>query len=785
MSVTVQTPVNSYTANGVTTVFNFSFLLLAAADLDVYVDGVLKTLTADYSVSGLEINAGGTVTFVTAPANGASVVLQRNSDIARATDYQNNGDMLAAVVNKDFDRLWLAMQEILYKYQLAPSLAPGSQLAGDIRLPEPEASKYLRWNVFENNLENADAPAITPTVESWVNTFADLGNTAATVDIVQTKGHTVAGIGSVKFLKTAGSVTSDGGTQINSLTPGYYWKALVKRYVTLDMFGCILNGIADDTLSFQLAVNSGYPIRHDHGTARITSPITSTSDLIITGKGTINASSVVGSVLKCSGNLTALPDISTVSAAAQSVTFASAHGLSVNDVFVIYNPTDYSYSGFRANYRAGEFCQVKSVSGLNVKLKGPLYAGYTGSAVDVYKLTSGVVYIDGITITGANNQPIEISKVVSPVVKNINVSCASNTAVYFDKCWSPLGKNITVNNAGVGADDYGVIFGSCQHAKLTVSNIYSRRHAVATGGDSAIGCVPNRDIRVSTSTLRNDTDSAVHCADFHGNTEDSSYEHCNIYGGVTWQGKNIHYRSCSIYAMSIGTLLYSAEIFGGDFSLIDCDLYTTTDPSAAGRGVIDVGGDSDVLTANTTSDCNFIVKDCRINGSNLTNITQMLRVRVAGSTVKVNIDYNGNKHKVNDMGSPIFASVSSGSTSPDFIIVDNCSGIPNAKLLANLSGGFASAPMRMQRCSGKSQGTTSTSSASVQVDVVFRYEYPKVPIVNVTKSLRNYNGNRIGVVVNYIPLTTGSKLGLYTDDATNFSAAQTFDFNWTAEINDV
>lgn len=75
MSVTVQTPVNSYTANGVTTVFNFSFLLLAAADLDVYVDGVLKTLTADYSVSGLEINAGGTVTFVTAPANGASVVL--------------------------------------------------------------------------------------------------------------------------------------------------------------------------------------------------------------------------------------------------------------------------------------------------------------------------------------------------------------------------------------------------------------------------------------------------------------------------------------------------------------------------------------------------------------------------------------------------------------------------------------------------------------------------------------------------------------------------------------
>lgn len=237
--------------------------------------------------------------------------------------------------------------------------------------------------------------------------------------------------------------------------------------------------------------------------------------------------------------------------------------------------------------------------------------------------------------------------------------------------------------------------------------------------------------------------------------------------------------------MDIGTVLYSAEILGGDFSLIDCDLYTTVDPSATSRGVIDVGGNNDALTSSTTSDCNFIVKDCRLNGVNLSASTPMLRARVAGSTVKINIDYNSNNHKVNNMGSPVLASVDSGSTSPDFIIVDNCSGIPSAKLLANLTGGFSSAPMRMQRCAGSAQGTTSIASASIQVDVVFRYTYPKIPVVNVTKSLRNYNGNRIGVAINYIPLTTGSKLGLYTDDATNFSAAQDFHFNWSAEISEV
>ena len=34
-------------------------------------------------------------------------------------------------------------------------------------------------------------------------------------------------------------------------------------------------------------------------------------------------------------------------------------------------------------------------------------------------------------------------------------------------------------------------------------------------------------------------------------------------------------------------------------------------------------------------------------------------------------------------------------------------------------------------------------------------------------------------------IITGVMIGLYTDDATNFSAAQTFDFNWSAEISEV
>jgi len=112
MAVTEQTPLNSYTANGVTTVFAFSFLVLQAADLVVLVDGAQKTLGVDYTVAGVGIGAGGTVNFLAAPASPLNVTVYRDSAIKRQTDYQDNGDLLADTLNLDIDRLWLVLQEI-------------------------------------------------------------------------------------------------------------------------------------------------------------------------------------------------------------------------------------------------------------------------------------------------------------------------------------------------------------------------------------------------------------------------------------------------------------------------------------------------------------------------------------------------------------------------------------------------------------------------------------------------------------------------------------------------
>ncbi|HBZ2047363.1 GDSL-type esterase/lipase family protein [Klebsiella pneumoniae] len=108
MSVPNQIPYNIYTANGQTTVFTYEFYIISASDLDVSING--SVVTSGYSVSGVGNKNGGDITFLTPPANDAVVMLERVVPTYRLTDYQDNGDLLADTVNKDFDRIWMAIQ---------------------------------------------------------------------------------------------------------------------------------------------------------------------------------------------------------------------------------------------------------------------------------------------------------------------------------------------------------------------------------------------------------------------------------------------------------------------------------------------------------------------------------------------------------------------------------------------------------------------------------------------------------------------------------------------------
>ncbi|WP_282081670.1 phage tail fiber protein [Klebsiella pneumoniae] len=161
MSVPNQTPYNIYTSNGLTTVFAYEFYLISASDIQVTING--SAVTSGYTVSGVGNTGGGEVTFLTAPANGATVIFERATPTYRLTDYQDNGDLLADTVNKDFDRLWMAIQRAFIYLGVAlsrplfgggPFNATGYRIANlaDPISDQDAATKHYVDGVGETNL---------------------------------------------------------------------------------------------------------------------------------------------------------------------------------------------------------------------------------------------------------------------------------------------------------------------------------------------------------------------------------------------------------------------------------------------------------------------------------------------------------------------------------------------------------------------------------------------------------------------------------------------------------
>lgn len=172
MAVGSGTPYNIHIGNGVSRTFGYGFTLLDADDLVVTIDGVA---TSAYTVTGLGVAAGGTVVFSTAPASGAKIILQRVIQLVRATDYQDDGDLLADTLNDDFNRLWMAIQGALTVY-VRGLRAPFPEELDDLPAAADRADKVLSFN-------SAGQPImVTPVAGTAGALAANLASTASLTD---------------------------------------------------------------------------------------------------------------------------------------------------------------------------------------------------------------------------------------------------------------------------------------------------------------------------------------------------------------------------------------------------------------------------------------------------------------------------------------------------------------------------------------------------------------------------------------------------------------------------
>lgn len=585
-----------------------------------------------------------------------------------------------------------------------------------------------------------------------------------------------------------------------SLTKASY-SMITGAPVNVKDFGAAGDGIADDAAAFAAAIaavaSTGQTIYVPAGTYVIGSALTSTGHLNMFGDGDksildFSGATIAGSCITVSGSLTQIQNITSASIYGLTVTFASAPSLSIGDVFCIYD-TDLWLTN-RPYYYKGEWCETKGVSGSSATVTNPLYDSYTPASTTVYKMNSKAVSFRNLRMVGGAGTfgLLKVQFCDRPKLENVSMYNEDYQAVEFDRCYRAEVTNCNIYNKGTGTlDDYGLLFSNCQKFRVIGGDYYARRHGITIGGGDYICAVTNRDMRVIGATISNDILSGVYSADMHGNMEDCYYQDCTIYNGAGWAGMDNGYDNCTITAQSNGSVIYSGEIKGGALYVRNSKLLTAGDPSANGRGIVDVGGNSSAITSATDRTLSLIVENCYIKAPSLSAATDFMKVVNDGSVVNVNIYIDGVRADVNAMGAVLRTNVNSGAAFSEAIVVDNISNFPAGTYLHLPQGNhYTNKPHRLMSQSGYLDMTaTSGTKSTVAALQSYRYAYPRTPqaVVSTGSSVAGFSnstGENIGATV-YDSEVDGIRPALVSTSNANWTSTIDMRVNWNVQIAEV
>lgn len=236
MSVQAGPTEKRYDANGVTLAYTVPFLVIEAGDLQVFLNGVLQT--SGYVHTGIG-SATSTVTFTIAPTGDLYLLL--NVPFQRLVDYQENGDFLSSTVNRDFDRIWQALKQLLRLSGRSPILGEN-----DIDGAGAYRAKGNRISELADPIDEQDA-----TTKRWSREYLTALISAIQGPInnalnIFFKGpdnldYVVQDLAVVNILAKGGSLVGYRGRTVTSK---------LDERLTVHDFGAIGDGVANDQPAF-------------------------------------------------------------------------------------------------------------------------------------------------------------------------------------------------------------------------------------------------------------------------------------------------------------------------------------------------------------------------------------------------------------------------------------------------------------------------------------------------------------------------------------------------------
>jgi hypothetical protein len=197
---------NDYVANGSSTVFSFTFIVLSETagytiqviTTDLIGVETIKTQGVDYTVQ-LNDNGLGTITFLTAPILNHKITLLSNVPNTQETDYIKAGtDKFPAESHeKALDKLTLISKQFLEKFNRIVSLPKSSTLANiEFPINSSNANQILAINNDGTNLTTTNLADIgLAPVSAYIKTLLDDVNSSqarATLDAQQLNANLTA-----------------------------------------------------------------------------------------------------------------------------------------------------------------------------------------------------------------------------------------------------------------------------------------------------------------------------------------------------------------------------------------------------------------------------------------------------------------------------------------------------------------------------------------------------------------------------------------------------------------
>lgn len=510
--------------------------------------------------------------------------------------------------------------------------------------------------------------------------------------------------------------------------------------------------------------------------------------------------------LKNSGSATLLVSAfaSTITEGDRSITLPDVSALKAGDTLCFYNPSDFSFSGYRSYYRDGEFLKVQQIIGNVVYFTNPVKSSYAVSSIDIYKLNLKNVVLRDIKVRyyttftngvgGLGAMRFDFCDFKS---YNFYAEAQSSQVLALSRCPNPKlyntsGFNLGSPTFGSGGLEYFVLFGNCQDWRMYGGDIYSQRHAVAQGGGADICSIPVSG-KAYDLTTRNYFSTSVGSFDAHGNVRECKLVNCTIYNSAKFAGSGVIYENCKIYGSQTGVIVLTTEFKGGRHGLINCELISYASPRAASRSFVDFGSNTEVITDKTVLDSEIFILNTKVKLRNADALDQFCRIVNRGGAKKVNINID-NLTFDTDVKISSVVRISSIVSSPtavadsDYIIIDNIVG-KNAPIpIVHENDAYKQFPHRLPVIRGVKRATTTASATVPVTGVPYGYTLPKRPFLDLSiagadgAALSTLGGQSLFMPV---PSATGfTTFNASINAAAAFTAGAEFDLQYTASIRE-